>query len=80
VTEPLKATTAEEWRGLLGRKVSIRYRISQPGAQFAEAIGVVMAVGGPDEGSDQVKIITRRGDVRVVEVGSVIAGKVWPVP
>lgn len=70
----------QDWRRLLGRKVSIRYRLHQAdaGDAFSEAIGVVMGVSEASAGP-LVKIVTKRGEVREVPVGDVVAGKAWPV-
>ncbi|MGI8773946.1 MAG: hypothetical protein ACR2KQ_02845 [Actinomycetota bacterium] len=70
----------QDWRRLLGRKVSIRYRLHDDGAGdvFSEAIGVVMGVSEASAGSI-IKIVTKRGEVREVPVGDVVAGKAWLV-
>ena len=67
-----------EWRTLLGRKVSIRYRLhGDPQHPFSEAIGVVMSVADSDQG-EQITIVTRRGDEVVVGVQDVLAQKTFP--
>lgn len=68
----------QDWHRLLGRKVSIRYRLYGEGTGDAssEAIGVVMAVSEAS-GRSVVKIVTKRGETREVPVADVVAGKVW---
>lgn len=69
-----------DWSKLLGRKVSVRYKLPADAGSvsFSEAVGVVMNVGAA--GARQVvKVVTKRGDVRTFPVGDVVAGKVWPV-
>ena len=67
-----------EWKTLLGRKVSIRYRLhGDPEHPFSEAIGVVMSVADSDQG-EQIKILTRRGDEVVVGAEDVLAQKTFP--
>ena len=67
-----------DWKELLGRKISIRYRLhGDPSHPFSEAIGVVMAVGAAERG-EQVKILTRRGDEVVVDAVDVVARKTFP--
>jgi len=67
-----------EWKTLLGRKVSIRYRLhGDPEHPFSEAIGVVMYVADSDQG-EQITIITRRGDELVVGAEDVLAQKTFP--
>jgi hypothetical protein len=67
-----------EWRMLLGRKVSIRYRLhGDPDHSFSEAIGVVMSVADSDRG-EQITIVTRRGAEVVVGAEDVLAQKTFP--
>ena len=69
---------ASNWTSLLGRKVSIRYRLhGDPEHPFSEAIGVVMAVEGSDRG-EHITILTRRGDEVVVSAEDVLAQKTFP--
>ena len=68
-----------DWRGLLGRKVSMRFRLhDDPAHQFSEAIGVVMTVSTSERG-EQVTILTRRGDTVLVPTADVLALKTFPV-
>lgn len=67
-----------EWKTLLGRKVSIRYRLhGDPEHPFSEAIGVVMSVADSDQG-EQITILTRRGHEVVVGAEEVLAQKTFP--
>jgi hypothetical protein len=67
-------TNATEWNRLLGRKVSVRYRLhDDPDHPFSEAIGVVMSVE-----DDIVQIVTKRGETRSVPIDDVLASKVFP--
>ena len=73
VTEP-----ALPWRDLLGRKVSIRYRLhDDPEHPFSEAIGVVMSVDGAER-TEQITIMTRKGTEVVVVADDVLARKTIP--
>jgi hypothetical protein len=66
------------WRELLGKKVSIRYRLhGDPEHPFSEAIGVVMSVDTSDRG-EQITIMTRRGAEVVVGTEDVLAQKTFP--
>ena len=66
------------WKSLLGRKVSVRFRLrGDPDHPFSEAIGVVMAVD-PSDGEETIKILTRRGDEVVVAASDVLARKTFP--
>ena len=66
--------SAAEWQELLGRKVSLRYRLhGDPDHPVSEAIGVVMFVG-----RDEVSIMTRRGAVTVVPLSDIVAAKTFP--
>jgi hypothetical protein len=67
------------WPELLGRKVSLRFRLhGDPGHPFSEAIGVVMSVRG--EGPDRVLTILDRQGKRVeVRADDVLARKVFPL-
>jgi len=78
--ERIEGATRRDWTALLGRKVSIRYRIpASEGATASEAIGVVMSVEPDDEGIERVQIVNRRGSVRSIRIRDVVAGKVWPL-
>ena len=69
---------SSDWKELLGKKVSIRFRLhDDPGHPFSEAIGVVMSVG-PSERGEQVKILTRKGTEVVVDAADVLARKTFP--
>ena len=69
------ATPPEKWKPLLGRKVSIRYRLHEdPEHPFSEAIGVVMTVEGPER-AERVSILTKRGETIVVSVQDILAAK-----
>jgi hypothetical protein len=65
------------WRELLGRKVSLRYKLhDDPDHPFSEAIGVVMSVrGGP--GDEVVTIVSRRGETVELLATDVLARKVF---
>ena len=66
------------WSSLLGRKVSIRFRLhGESRHPFSEAVGVVMAVE-PVDGDERIKILTRRGDQVVVAASDVLARKTFP--
>ena len=66
------------WRELLGKKVSIRYRLhGDPDHPFSEAIGVVMSVADSDRG-ERITIVTRRGAEVVVGAEDVLAQKTFP--
>ena len=66
------------WKDLLGKKVSIRFRLhGDPQHSFSEAIGVVMAID-PSERADRITILTRRGEEVVVDASDVLARKTFP--
>jgi hypothetical protein len=71
--ERIQPGTDQDWRTLLGRKVSIRYRLPDGPA---EAIGVVMSL---EEEGARVQIVGRRGEIRSVVISDIEAGKVWPI-
>jgi hypothetical protein len=63
----------DEWRALLGRKVSLRYRLHGDAAYpFSEAVGVVQAVD-----DDVVKVLSRRAELVSVVIEDVLAAKVF---
>ncbi len=75
-SERLPPTSAEHWRALLGRKISIRYRLSETDSHpFSEAVGVVLEVSD----DDVVKIMKRDGQTVTVPAADVLAGKVFPI-
>ncbi len=72
-TEPIPSADEQVWRALLGRKVSVRYRITGHSAHnFSEAIGMVQSID-----SVHVKIVDRRGKVSEFALDDFVAGKVW---
>ena len=74
----LEGVSEEGWRSLLGRKVSVRYRLEgDPGHPYSEAIGIVMAVKPDETGAATVTIVNRRGEESIVPVRDVLAGKAW---
>ncbi|HVF54068.1 MAG TPA: hypothetical protein VNC78_10780 [Actinomycetota bacterium] len=67
----------EEWRGHLGRKVSLRYKLrDDPKYPFTELVGVVQSVGHEDDG--RVTIIDRNGRSHQVKVDDVVGAKLFP--
>jgi hypothetical protein len=50
------------WRATLGRKISVRYRLSgDPQHGHSEAVGVVSSVAGDSKDDIEVRLVTRRG-------------------
>jgi hypothetical protein len=73
-----EGASEETWRSLLGRKVSIRYKLTgDPQHPVSEAIGIVMSVKPDETGRTQVMIVNRRGDISTVGIDDVLAGKAW---
>ena len=72
------ASSRPEWPQLLGRKISIRYRLhGDPEHPFSEAIGVVSSVEQNERGSS-ITIVTRRGASIEVATDDVLALKEFP--
>ncbi len=68
-----------DWRALLGRKVSVRYRLREAEHPFSEAIGVVAAVGSDASGAQMVSILTRSGQTKQIAVADITASKLFPL-
>ncbi|MGH2746733.1 MAG: hypothetical protein ACRDKB_02265 [Actinomycetota bacterium] len=63
-----------DWKPLLGRKVSVRYRLREdPEHPFSEAIGIVQSVDGK-----RIEIINRRGEIAAIDTADVLAAKIFP--
>jgi hypothetical protein len=76
--ERLEGASEQRWRSLLGRKVSVRFKLTgDPDHPFSETIGVVMSVKTDETGTSRVAIVDRRGDVSEIDISDVIAGKAW---
>jgi hypothetical protein len=74
----LEGASEATWRSLLGRKVSIRYRLeSDPQHPVSEAIGIVMSVKPDESGAASVTIVNRRGEEVTISIEDVLAGKAW---
>ncbi len=67
----------EDWTQLLGRKVSIRYRLHDGDHAFSEAIGVVQSVTPPGEDAARVTVVNRRGEARSVPIEDIVTTKVF---
>ena len=71
------AAPPEKWKPLLGRKVSIRFRLhDDPEHPFSEAIGVVMKVADSERG-ERVTLVTKRGETVEVSSDDVLAAKAF---
>jgi hypothetical protein len=74
----LEGATEEVWRSLLGRKVSIRFRLRDDREHdSSEAVGIVMAIKSDETDGARVSIVDRRGEITEVAIDDVIAGKAW---
>lgn len=72
------ASKPADWQTLLGRKISIRYRLhDDPEHPFSEAIGVVSAIQQTERG-ESIAILTRRGETVEVATDDVLALKEFP--
>jgi hypothetical protein len=66
------------WRGNLGRKTSMRLRLSgDPQHPFTEAVGVVQAVRTHESGADVLVLVSRRGEEREVPLADILAAKIF---
>lgn len=67
------------WPSLLGRKVSLRYKLhDDPGHPFSEAIGVVMSVRGSGA-TEVVSLIDRKGRTIEIAASDIVARKLFPL-
>lgn len=69
----------EDWRPLLGRKVSLRYKLRESDHPFSEAIGVVAGVTSDDQGSQTIAILTRSGVTKSIPTADILASKLFPI-
>jgi hypothetical protein len=73
----LEGLGPDDWRSLLGRKVSVRYAIyDDPEHRVTEAIGMVSAVG--DEPGTTISLVNRRGETTTFALKHLVAGKAFP--
>ena len=76
--EPHELGDAAVWRTQLGRKASMRLRLTgDPQHPFTEAIGVVQAVRTSGDGAPVLVLVDRRGSEREVPLADVLAAKVF---
>jgi hypothetical protein len=67
----------EVWRGMLGTKVSLRYRIhDDPAHPFSEAIGFVQSVVTNDA-DETLTIVNRRGRESKMALADILAAKAF---
>ncbi len=72
------ASSHTEWRTLLGKKISIRFRLhDDPVHPFSEAVGVVSGVEQSEHAS-RITILTRQGTTVEVATDDVLALKEFP--
>ena len=72
------ANNPTDWHKLLGRKISIRYRLhDDPEHPFSEAIGVISGVQQTEQGQS-IAILTRRGQTVDIATDDVLALKEFP--
>lgn len=70
------AAPPQDWHELLGRKVSVRFRLHGDASyRFSEAVGVVQAVAPAGDGTQVVSILKRRGEIVEVAARDVLACK-----
>lgn len=62
-----------EWAPLLGRKISIRYRLHGSDHTHSEAIGVIASVA-----NDRIGVLNKRGERLDIAIADIEAGKVFP--
>ena len=75
--ERLPPESPARWRGLLGRKISIRYALAgDPEHPFSEAIGVISGVSDSDPPT--ITILARDGERKEIRASDILAGKVFP--
>jgi hypothetical protein len=68
-----------DWKGRLGRKVSVRYRLhGDPEHPFSEAVGVVASVSSQG-GTETLTILDRRGIAVAIPAPDLLAAKVFPL-
>jgi hypothetical protein len=71
----LEGASEATFRSLIGRKISVRYRLhDDPEHPHSEAVGMVASVG-----DGVVSVVNRRGEMSVFAIDDVIAGKAWPI-
>ncbi len=68
----------QDWKALLGRKVSLRYRLDDPTHPWSEAVGVVMEAED-SHGSGRIAVLDKRGQLRRVPIDDIVAAKVFPL-
>jgi hypothetical protein len=68
----------QDWEPHLGRKVSLRYRLTGGSHPFSEAIGVVANVSTGKDGQT-ITILTRRGESKTIPTGDILAAKLFPL-
>lgn len=70
---PAELHDAGVWRGLLGTKVSLRYRLTGDADHpFSEAIGMVQGVA-----DDVVTVVNRRGEETRIVLSDILAAKAF---
>ena len=68
-----------DYRPLLGRKLSLRYRLhGDPAHPFSEVIGVLASVAADENDRETLGVLTKRGETVRVSVPDVVAARVWP--
>ena len=68
-----------DYRPLLGRKLSLRYRLhDEPAHPFSEVVGVLASVAPGADDRETLSILTRRGETVHVPAAEIEAARVFP--
>ena len=66
-----------DWTPHIGRKVTMRYRLDEPGGPHTELLGVLQAVDSSQGDRILLKIMDKRGRTHLVAASEVVAAKVF---
>ena len=73
---PAELTSEHAWKALLGRRVSLRFRLhGDPEHPFSEAVGMVSFVGPREGDRVAVEVVSRRGKTVSVRLEDLLAAR-----
>jgi hypothetical protein len=73
--DPATFTSEQTWRGLLGTRISVRYRTEDPEHPHGSSAGLLQSVGPGPDGVPRLVILTRRGEERNVSLDAIEVAK-----
>ena len=67
----------EDWSPYLGRKLTLRYSLTEEADRHTELLGVVQGLGTDAQGRSTIKVMDKRGWTHEVPQQDIVAVKIF---